>query len=212
MVLFSFEAGTHVLISLKDGSEIKAEFADTYDSKVFYVISPEISDKIDEFKNKAAAVTIYNKDGLYKAQCEITGLGRRKSRSETVALEALDEFRCEPHRASPRIDTVVLADIYSYAENKDNLYRGGFICKAVSKDLSRDGIFIITDYNLNAPKGTKFTVSFYFFNYTFFIPAKLMWNKKSTSYEYGLLFDFSSLPELQDRLNTAIFKEKLNYS
>jgi len=213
MVLFSLEARTRVLIGLKDGSEIKSEFMDNYDDKTFYIYCPEISENMGRFANEEVNVTIFYQTGFYKARCRISGLGRRRGRYETVMLEAADGFRYEAQRTSPRIDIVMPAEIYNYTENRNDPDRGDLICRALSKDLSRDGIFLISEHNIDAPKGTVYTVSFYLSSYTFFIPAKLMWNKRSgTSYEYGFLFDFFNLAELQDKLNTAIFKEKIRYS
>jgi len=211
MVLFSVEAKTPVSIFMDEGSEIKADFIENYDNKIFYVQSPVISDNMEAFINREVNVEIFFKEGFYKAECRILGPGIKKRRYETVALEARDEFKFEAQRSSFRVFIDIPAEIYLYAENKNNFFRGGLICKSVSKDLSGDGIYLVTKQKIDEPKETMFTISFYLSNYTFFIPAKLMWNRRSDTfnYDYGFLFDFSVMPELQDKLITAILKEKL---
>gem|GEM_PF-3036089 len=212
MVLFSLESRTPVRLALKEGSEIKAEFAENYDDKRFYVQCAAISDNISSFINDEITATIFFGEGFYTAKCRILGLGRKKGYYETVALEAAEGFEYVPQRTSQRINVAVAAEVYGYSANRDNFNKGGFICRASSRDISSDGIHLVSDYKIDLPKGSMFTVSFYFFSFTFIVPAKLMRSARgiSNTYEYGFLFDFPE-PELQDKLRSAILKERLSY-
>ena len=211
MILFSVESRTPVTVFLEEGSEITAEFVENYDSKVFYVQSQSLLDNLNTLTNSKATVELFFKEGFYRAECRIVGPGIRKPRYDTVALEAQDEFKYEAQRSSPRVYMGFTAEIHHYTEDKNSFYKSGLICRSISKDLSRDGIYLVSEHKITAPKETMFTISFYFSNYTFNIPAKLMWNRQSdkSTHDYGFLFDFSGIPELQDKLLTAIFKEKL---
>ena len=210
MLLYSLKSRTPVLIGMKDGSEIKAEFIENNNEKNFYVYSAALAANIDNYMNRPIVVTIFFGEGFHKANCRILGKGRKAGRHETVALEVIDEFEFVPQRNSPRIDITIAVDIYRAAKNGRD--RENLVCAGLSHDLSREGISVASDYEIVSGKGSVFIVSFYFASYTFNIPAQIMRNKRDVaSYEYGFLFDFTGMPEVQDKLDSAIFKEKIRY-
>jgi hypothetical protein len=192
--------------------EMRAKFVSNVNDRIFYINCDEIYDDIEKFENQLIKVTVSLRDANYKAECRIIGRGSRKGVYETVRLEAAAEFIKEARRSSARIETEFQVGIHSYIDNPAEAYRGASICGAFSKDVSRDGIYLVAEYDLGAPKGTMFTVSFYLASFLFVIPAKVMRIQKSgaSTYDYGFLFDFSEIPELQDKLISAIFKVKLN--
>jgi hypothetical protein len=217
MILYSIERGMTLFIAEgpeESDMEIKAKFVSAVSDKVFYIYNDEISDNIEEYKDKLVNVSLFFGDGNYKAECRIVGKGPQRGVHETIRLEALSGFVKEARRSSTRVEKVFPVQIYNFAADIGESYRGDLICGAYSKDISRDGIYLAADYKLDVPRGTMFTVGFELASHFFNIPSKVMRIQKTGaySYDYGFLFDFSekNMPAEQDKLISAIFKVKLN--
>jgi len=211
-MLHFLEKGTPVLIGLESGFEIEAKFVSTSGETRFYIISDEILDDIENLTGRHVSVTVFHMDNYYKAECEILGEGMRKGIHETVKLELVSAFEKKARRNSARVDMEINAAICSYNEKLKFSRNYTFAYEALSEDISRDGACLNSRYDLDAPQGTMFMVEFKLSDFLFIIPAKLMRRQQTgiSSYRYGFLFDFSDVPELQDKLIVEIFKVKLN--
>lgn len=216
MRLLYIDKGTPLTIRLEgeENLELYVEFIDNLDERIFYVYNQEIYNDIDKFLNKTALVTINFRNDIYNFRCIIAGTDNKLMDKDIVVFELKSEFRLESRRSSVRTVARLRTKIFEYIENQSDSHRGQYICDAQSEDVSRDGIRLFSDHELDAPKGTMFIIDFSAEpGFLFSIPAKLVRSQRNMAsvvyaYDYGFVFDFSSMPELQEKLITGIFKAR----
>ena len=221
MQINHIESGHSVMIYVGEdkGVELEARYIESVDNQLFLVNNMQIYDNIDDYLNQPVLVVFTVRDNLYQAECRIIGRGGKRRIYDTVIVEAPSGgFKEETRRTTVRFAIKVKVKIYEFIDDNEISYKGGYICDAMSVDISRGGMRVSTNYQLTQPHGTLFSLEFAItydpraLAYT--VPSKLVMSRRASSafasaYEYGFQFDVEKMPELQEKLILDIFNLKL---
>ena len=195
-------------------TEIHAKYVDSVDDTVFYVYNQEMYENIGGFIGKSVTIAIIIQDKLYKAEAKISGKGgKRRGYNNTIMLEVASEFREESRRSSVRYDIRTKTRIYKYGE--DHPHKGDFICDAISEDISGGGMRLSLNHKLHIFGENLIVLDFSIIPNSllsmYSIPAKIMRSYRNvSSFEYGVQFDFTKIPEVQEKLLSDIFNFRLS--
>ena len=219
MRLVQIQTGTPLTIYAGDERDIvlRARFIDNMSDSVFYVYSQDIMSSIDSYIGKTVSIEIAVMDNLLKAECRVRGKGGRKQNYDSVMLESLTELKSESRRDYDRYDVQIITNIYSYKDVPSADYKGDFICESISADISKGGMRVIANKKLNETEEARFTLEFSVTPGSLFslfsIPSTIVRTGRSASafsgYDYGFRFDFSKIPDTQEKLINDLFKLKL---
>jgi len=217
MRLLYVDRGTPLLLAFGEDSgqarDVWVSYIDNEDDLTFYVSSGDIFNEISSFRGRKAIATIDFRNDLYQFACEIRGRyeGKKlRAADEAVTIRAKSDFAYIPRRSADRIEMLLRARVYVYA----NGGRGDFVAEMQASDISRDGIKLLSDKKLEAPKGTMFVTEFSLVAGSLFsLPARLMWSRENTDgsvygYGCGFVFDLDERPEQRERLLLDIYKAR----
>ncbi|MCL2089035.1 MAG: hypothetical protein FWH14_06095 [Oscillospiraceae bacterium] len=217
MLLNHIVKGTPIDIMVEDDQDsmLKGRFFENKNNRMFLIHSQEIFDDIDSYAGKSISVSVVVRDKLCSFESTVLGKGRKIGIYYTVMLEADSEITEKPLRSAVRLDIKTLVDIYEYSDKKSRSYKGLQVCNALSADINKNGIRLLSDYRFTEPEGTMFTLEFSLTRLkSFTLPAKIVGKQKQNTstayaYAYGFSFDFTQLPEMREQLTDEIFKAKL---
>ena len=105
--------------------------------------------------------------------------------------------------------------IHAYTDDYTKMYSNGWLCDAVSDDMSKNGIRLFCDYAIDAPLETIFTLEFTLHSGTpYLVPARLVRNSpnittRSYNYDIGFSFDFTGMEDKHERLLLDIIEHKI---
>lgn len=212
MRLMYVDRGSPVSIVLEDGAEVKGSFVEEIDEWSFHAKNQDTENDFGRFLGKTVNVRLFYKGNNATAKCIVLRRSENVKRQDSYVFVVLSEFKTEPRRSIVRIEMAFktrLQEITADGGKGTALYEG------MSGDVNMNGIRVFTDVKVDAPQGSTFMVSFslipgYFFN----IPAKMLRSgpnmaNRSYAYDSGFLFDFTNMPDKQDKLVMDILEAKL---
>ncbi|MCL2048551.1 MAG: hypothetical protein FWG87_07465 [Defluviitaleaceae bacterium] len=196
------------------------EFEGTYDGAIdhlsFYVFCPEFSRNVEKYLDTEPKAQFIVGENMYTFTARLTNANQKKDAFlEAVEFRAVSPIKQSPLRSSFRMKVTLKVGIHRYNEDFKQLYSDGLICEAVSSDTSKGGICVWSDYWLDAPTDTKFTLELSLQQgKIYMLPAFLKragenTETRSYNYEYGFVFDFSEAPEKRDSLLLEILEYKI---
>ena len=198
--------------------EFRAKFIDNTDDTVFFIFCPELLACLSEYIGASVSVEFAINDQLFKSECRISDKGGRRKNYDTITLESVSGFLAGSRRSSDRFDIQVLTNIFNYCDNKSTDFKGEFICDSISSNISKGGMSLSSRRRLKDIDDSMYTLEFSvrpnsLFSY-YYIPSKIVRSGRSISafssgYEYGFVFFFDQLPDVQKRLFNDLFNTKL---
>ena len=220
MRLINIHSGAPITIYVDNEGDIvlRSRFIDNLDDSIFYTFSQDMINNIASYIGKTVDVEVSFGDRLLRAECIVVGKGGKKKNYDTVTLQKKSEFMPGSRRASDRFDIQVVTNVFNYSDNQASDFKGEFICDSISADISKGGMRIIANRRLDAPNDAVFTLGFAvnprsLFS-TYSIPSRIVRTSRSVSafssgYDYGFKFDFSKIPETQERLFNDLLNSRL---
>jgi hypothetical protein len=182
----------------------------------FIITCPDISRHIDEFKEKEPEAKFIIEDHTYHFKAKVLGITEKQDAiHESLDFKVVSPIKGIPLRSNFRIKLLLKVRIHEYVDDFKKLYSNGWICDAVSEDISKDGIRLWSDYALGERKGDIFTLEFSLKDKTMYmIPIILKRSGPNTAtrsykYDYGFLFDFNNMPGRQEKLILDILEYKM---
>lgn len=216
MFIHQVQRGTEFTFTFDEDTEIQGVFDGNIDHLQFYIICPDISRNIDKFHEAEPQVHFIAGNNFYNFKAKLLGICDKKDAFHvSLEFKVISPFKEVLRRNDFRIKTSLKVRIHEYTDDLRKLYSNGWLCDAVSDDVSRNGIRLWADYPLDAQNGTMFTLEFFLkTGWIYMIPAKLMRNQpnsttRSYSYDYGFNFDFSQIPDKQEKLILDILEHKI---
>jgi len=219
MYLVDIGHGTEFTLIFEDEVEYTGIFDGRIDHMCFYIHCQDIFSKLEKFIDAKATMKFFAKDSFYTFTGQIIGKSERKNPTlETLDVRIMSPFKpVDLGRTDFRINITFKIKIHSFVDDQKSLFLGDFICDSISNNVSKSGICIWADNDLNKNKGEMFTLVFSVFpEWTYFAPAKLVRCQqnqatRSYSFEYGFAFDFSATPERQEKLLMDILEAKIRH-
>ena len=217
MYLVDVGHGTSFTISYEDGTEYSGVFDGRIDHMSFYIHCPDIQEKLDKFVNTQPLMTFFGKESFYTFTGLILGKSDRKNHAlDTIDVKIITPFKSSgTGRVDIRINITFKVKIHHFVDDQKNLFLGDFICDTISNDVSKGGIRLWADHDLIKNKDQMFTLVFSLsHDWTYFIPAQLVRCQpnlvtRSYYFDYGFTFDFSTMPERQDKLLMDVLEAKI---
>jgi len=208
--------GTHLTLTFENGFEYHAVFDGNIDHMSFYVICPEIQKDLERFIETTPQVKFLAGELFYTFTASIVGKSQRSDAiHDTMDFKITTPFKEEQRRTDFRIEIALKVKIHSYVDDFRKLYTGEWLCEAVSSDVSKHGIRIFADQSLDGPLGTLYTLEFSLrTGWIYLVPAKLVRNQRnmetrSYAFDYGFVFDFTNMPEKEEKLLLDILEAKI---
>lgn len=201
MFVKDIERNVGMTLTLESGTELRVRYIDMVDHVRFSVESSELTQIAGDLYGKELKMRFFQNAEDHELRAIITEWNKDEGR---VELKALAEIKRFPLRQSVRITHTLKVGIW---------HDGDYICDGLSNDLSRDGMGLRSDHELE--KGEIYVLSFAL-NTSFRIRAHLVrkhlnTSTKSYKYEYGFVFGIDN-PKQQDALLFGILDIKLKTS
>ena len=220
LFLQDIKKGVPIAITLIREIEILAEFAGCIDHRNFYIISKNIAENIDEFNNTQIDIKYNDGNILYTFTGEIVGTSSNPDLWDNVKITATSLLKEVPRRLDFRVKMNADVKINEFVGNRATMFIGEYVADGVSSDISKSGIRILSDYELDISGKTMYTLEIDLpYGNVYNIPSVLIHNTptsvsitKTHDFEYGFAFDFTHLAGQQERLLTDILEAKIKTS
>ncbi|MCL1863905.1 MAG: PilZ domain-containing protein [Defluviitaleaceae bacterium] len=216
MYIHQVPRGTTFTFTFDDGLEIDGIFDGNIDHLMYNIVCPEISQSIEKFIDKEPEVIFILSDMSYSFKSTILKISDNKDAiNDSIEFKCISPIKDEALRKNFRIKIDLRVRIHEYVDDFKKLYTNGWICDSLSDDISKRGIRLFSDYNLDAPVDTPFTLEFTLHTGTIYlIPATLKRSGPNTvtrsyHYDYGFVFDFKDMEEKQEKLILEILEYKI---
>jgi len=210
------QRGTEFKFTFDDGFEVDGLFDGNIDHMQFYIICPDISRRIEQYKEKEPEVAFTANESYYKFKAKLLGVSAKKEAiHDSLEFRVITPFKEVQRREDFRIHIALKVRIHEYSDDYKKLYSKGWVCDALSEDVSKNGIRLWADYAVPAELGTLFTLEFSLKpGWIYMIPAVLNRLQPNTvtrsyNYDYGFIFDFSQMPDKQEKLLLDILEFKI---
>ena len=196
-------------VILGDGTEIQALYIDYEDHVRFCLDSAELFAMTDELRSSRLTMRFFQHGTDHEFNAELTrSLKSEEQLKHPVEFRALSGIKEVSKRESLRISHSVKVSVW-----RNGVYKG----EGLSNDLSKSGMCLWSDSELDEEIGTEFILEFtlsFALGSVFKIPAKLMRsqpNSSTRSYrnEFGFLFAFRDTKE-QDKLIYGMLETRLS--
>ena len=208
--------GTKFKLYFDEFTEIEGTFDGNIDHLRFALFCPEISRHVEQFVEREAEVQFIISDHSYACRTRFERVKEIKDAvNESLEFRVITPIKATPLRSNFRITLKLKVQIHSYADDFKKMYSDGWLCDVVSADMSKQGIRVWGDYLIEAPIDTKFTLVFTLQSGSvYMIPSLLKrsqqnYETRSYNYDYGFIFDFSNIPEKQEKLLLEILEYKI---
>ncbi|MCL2578087.1 MAG: PilZ domain-containing protein [Defluviitaleaceae bacterium] len=216
MYIHQVPRGTDFTFTYDDETVIEGLFDGNIDHLQFYIVSPEISRNIEELKELEPEVTFIINDTSYKFKAMLVRISEKKEAiHDALEFKVISPIKDTPLRKNFRLKITLKVRIHKYTDDYTKMNADGWICDAVSDDMSKNGIRLFTDTAIESPLGTIYTLEFTLKQGSIYmVPAKLVRNVTNTTtrsynYDIGFSFDFSEMNEKHERLLMDILEHKI---
>ena len=218
MYLNDIILGSTLNIILADGTKVAGEYDGNIDHINFYLLCPNISNRIAEFRNTTAEVEAEIRGSVYSFNAEILRKSERTTwGNETVEMVIRTPIKESSRRKTIRVDYRMRVKIYLYDEKqRDNMFRGDVVCESITEDISKGGVRIWSDFAIEYPKETVFLLEFTLPQRgVYMIPATLTRNRQNVStrvynYDFGFVFeDDAYISDMKEKLIVDVVESKL---
>ena len=202
MNLLEVREKTVLKVVFEGRAEIQAEFHDAITPINFSIFCPEIAQDIERYKGTAFTIKFFAWNSNQYFTGKIAGV--KPGNNDIVSCIATSLIEELSNRANIRISVSVKVKVHTYVESAKN-HLGQLLCEGTSDDISKGGIRFWSDYYLDMPFNTMFTLELLPLPSSDYIfPAKMIRRQQNTStrtynYDYGFVF----LPQFEEQ------KEKL---
>jgi hypothetical protein len=216
MYIHQVQRGTEFTFTFDDGVEVYGQFDGNIDHMMFYIIAPDISRNIDYYEEQEPQVQFLVGDSYFNFKAKCLGISEKKvAIHDSIEFRVLTPFKEVQRREDFRINIALKVRIHEFVDDYKKMYSNGWMCDALSDDVSKNGIRLFADYAIDAPQGSMFTLEFSLKEgWIYMVPAKLMRNQpnratRSYNYDLGFIFDFSQIPDKQEKLLLEILEFKM---
>jgi hypothetical protein len=218
MYIHQIARGTRFTFVFDEFTEIEGIFDGNIDHMQFYISSLAISGEIDKYIETEPEVLFQINEFEYSFRAKCLGIS-----ASNDAINASLEFRVvtpikeKPLRSKFRLDIALKVRIHKYIDDYKAMYSDGWICDAVSVNISKSGIRLWGDYLIDDPLDTMFTLEFTLQNGALYmLPSVLKRNTqnietRSYNYDYGFAFDVDKMPEKHSNLLLEILEHKIKH-
>jgi hypothetical protein len=210
--------GTKFTFTFDDGVVIDGVFDGNIDHMQFYIICTAISGDYEKFENSEPKVEFIFGENSYNFTAKLLGITDKKDAiNQSLEFRVITPFKEVPLRSNFRIQINLKVKIHEYVNDFKKRYSNGWICDAVSDDMSKNGIRLWADTTLSHEQGTLYTLEFSLqTGVVYMVPAKLMRNQpnlvtRSYNYDYGFVFDFTGMEDKQEKLILEILEYKIKH-
>jgi hypothetical protein len=173
-------------------------------------------DNVIELRELTPEIYFIVGDVSYKFNAALVKISERKETiHDAMEFKCISPIKDTPLRKNFRLQIALKVRIHNYTEDYTKMNADGWVCDAVSDDMSKNGIRLFTDTAIDSPLGTIYTLEFSLKHGSIYmVPAKLVRNKPNTStrsynYDIGFNFDFSGMNEKHERLLMDILEHKI---
>ncbi|MCL2198859.1 MAG: PilZ domain-containing protein [Defluviitaleaceae bacterium] len=219
MFIHQVPRGTTFTFEFDDnGLEIDGMFDGNIDHICFNIICLEISKDIEQYQGKDPLVSFILGDTSYSFKANLMKISENKDAiHDSIEFKAISPIKDEPLRKNFRVKIDLRVRIHEYVDDFKKHYTNGWMCDAISDDISKRGIRLFSDYRLDAPLDTPFTLEFSLMTGSIYlIPATLKRSQPNTvtrsyAYDYGFIFDFKDMAEKQENLILEILEYKIRH-
>lgn len=216
MYIHQVPRNTPFTFTFDEETTIEGVFDGNIDHMMFNIMCTEISRNIDNFVGKEPDVEFIVGDMSYTFKANLLGISEKKEAiNDSLEFRITAPIKEVPLRKTFRIKIALKVRLHEYVNDYKKVYSNGWLFDAVSDDVSKGGIRLWCDYPIDDPIGTMFTLEFSLKSgWIYMIPAKLMRNQPNTetrsyNYDYGFVFDFSAMPDKQEKLLLDILEYKM---
>ena len=216
MFIQDIKRGVPIVITFKDETEISAEFDGSIDHKRFYVKSKDIAVGINNYIDVEAEFKYYDGGVFYVFTGKFLGKNNLAGYSDMVvdviAITPLEEI---PRRNDIRMSISVKIKIYEFVGNRANAFLGSYIDEGISDNISKNGIRVWSNYELIQSEMPMYTLEIKLpYGDVYYIPSKLIYSQRNMitrtyMFDYGFSFDFTHLPDAQERLIQDVLESKM---
>ena len=218
MYIHQVQRGTKFKFTFDEDTVIEGVFDGNIDHMQFNIICPEISRNYDNFHESEPDVQFIAGENYYNFKAKLLRISEKKDAiHDSLEFRIITPFKEVPMRSNFRIQITLKVRIHEYSDDYKKMYSNGWICDAVSDDMSKNGIRLWADHFVDAPQGSMFTLEFSLKQgIIYMIPAKLMRNQPNTTtrsynYDYGFVFDFNQMEDKQEKLLLDILEHKIKH-
>ncbi|MCL1884222.1 MAG: PilZ domain-containing protein [Defluviitaleaceae bacterium] len=218
MYIHQVQRGTKFTFTFENGQEVEGVFDGNIDHLQYNIICQEISGQMDIFQESEPETQFQAGDSFYTFKSKLLGISEKKDAiHDSLEFKVITPFKETTQRSNFRIKIALRVRIHEYIDDFKKLYSDGWLFDAVSDDISKNGIRLFSDYATDAPQGTMFTLEFTLQSgVLYMIPAKLMRNQPNTAtrsynYDLGFTFDYSQMPDKQEKLILDILEYKIKH-
>ena len=216
MYIHMVPRGTEFEFTFDDGTTIIGIFDGNIDHMSFRILCMEISRNIDIYHDSKPEAKFIVGENSYHFKSQLLGISEKKDAiHDSLEFQILTPFKAVALRQNFRIQINLKVRIHEYVDDYKKLYTNGWLCDAVSDDVSKNGIRLWCDHVLPDSVDSMYTLEFSIKqSWIYMIPAKLMRAAPNTAtrsyhYDYGFNFDFSAMPDKQEKLLLDILEHKI---
>ena len=183
MYIHQVPRGTEFTFTFDDETQIEGTFDGNIDHMQFNILCPQISKNIDIYKDKQPTVEFLSGETYYNFKAKILGVSARKEAiHDSLEMVVVTPFKEAQRREEFKINIALKVRIHDYNDDFKKLYSSGWVCDALSDNVSKNGIRLWADYALDATVGTMFTLEFSLrTGWIYMIPARLTRSKPNTA-------------------------------
>ncbi|MCL1878922.1 MAG: PilZ domain-containing protein [Defluviitaleaceae bacterium] len=217
MYIHQVPRGTKFSFKFDETTTIEGTFDGNIDHLAYKVFCPEIARNADYYAEMEPETEFFHNGSFWNFTSLLMGLStKRDAIQESIELKVITPIKETKQRIDFRIQLNMKITLHNFIDDPSMLYAGGWVCEALTDDISKSGVRIFSDYNLTEPLGTAFTLEFTLKDNIYMIPAILIRNQPNTTtrsyhYDQGFSFDFKDMQDRQEKLILDILEHKIKH-
>lgn len=217
MYIHQVQRGTKFKFKFDEETTYEGTFDGNIDHLRYSILCPDLVRYVDIYTEAEAETQFFHNGSYYDFKSLFIGISDRKDAIiESLEFRVVTPIKETKQRSSFRIQLNMKVSLHKYVNDPSKLYSDGWICDALSDDISKNGIRIFSDYALTEPLGTVFTLEFSLKNIIYMVPVVLIRNQpnsttRSYHYDQGFSFNFDGMEDRQEKLILDILEHKIKH-
>ncbi|MCL2224966.1 MAG: PilZ domain-containing protein [Defluviitaleaceae bacterium] len=219
MYIHQVVRGTEFTFTFAEDDVVEGIFDGNIDHMQFYIVSPAISRNYAEYHEAEPTVSFTVADKAYSFTAKLLKISDQKEAiNEALEFRVVSPIKEEPLRKNFRLEVALKVRLHEYTDDYTKLHSNGWVCDAVSVDMSKSGIRLFSDYALDAKIGDIYTLEFALGkDKIYMIPARLVRNKVNTTtrtyaYDIGFGFNYEGAdPTKHEKLMMDLLEYKIQH-
>ncbi|MCL1844777.1 MAG: PilZ domain-containing protein [Defluviitaleaceae bacterium] len=218
MYIHQVPSGTKFMFKFDESTSIEGTFDGNIDHLTYKIFCPEIARNVDYYIESEPETEFFHAGSFWNFKSLLVGVtsNREVVQQEAIEFKVISPIKETKQRVDFRIQIKMQVTLHTFIDDPSVLYANGWVCDAISDDISKSGIRIFSDYALTEPLGTVFTLGFTLKNNIYMIPATLIRNSPNTTtrsyhYDQGFSFNFTDMEDRQEKLILDILEHKIKH-